>query len=104
MQRPKINYLSPAKTDIVNIGRYHLEKVGPASAKKITDMILDSIDQLSSFPLMGATHPDPLLAAKGYRKLVVSAPYVCVYKVLDDGVYIYRIVNGAMDYPKLLPK
>jgi toxin ParE1/3/4 len=51
---------------------------------------------------MGQTHPDPVLAANGFRKIVVSSPYVCIYKVFDDTIYIYRIVNGKTDYPKLL--
>ena len=51
---------------------------------------------------MGQTHPDPLLAAQGYRKLVLTKTYVAIYKVIDDTVYIYRIVNGRSNYPRLL--
>jgi len=51
---------------------------------------------------MGQTHPDPILAANGYRKLVLTKTYVAVYKVIGDTVYIYAIVNGVTDYPRLL--
>ena len=51
---------------------------------------------------MGQTHPDPMLAAGSFRKMVLTRTYVAVYKVEDDTVYIYRIVNGATDYPRLL--
>ena len=34
--------------------------------------------------------------------MVLTRTYVAVYKVEDDTVYIYRIVNGATDYPRLL--
>ncbi len=35
-----------------------------------------------------------------YRR-IVSGNYVCVYRVIDDAVVIYRIVNGRTDYPRL---
>ena len=100
-QRNKLIYLAPAREDIMDIARYHLEKVGVSSARKVTAEIEQKVYRLSEFPLMGQTHPDPILAKSGYRKLVVTSTYVCIYKVFDDGVYIYRIVNGKTDYPKL---
>lgn len=104
MQQPrsKLIYLAPAREDILDIARYHLEKVGVNSARDITEEIEQKIDHLKMFPLMGQRHPDPILAESGYRKLVVSIIYVCIYKVLNDGIYIYRVVNGQTDYPKLL--
>lgn len=104
MQPPRSNiiYLAPAREDILDIARYHLEKVGVNSARNITDEIEQSINRLAEFPLMGQTHPDPVLANGGFRKLVVSATYICIYRVFDNEVYIYRIVNGKTDYSKLL--
>ncbi len=101
-QKSKLVFLEPAKDDILSIAEFHLEKVGPLSAKKITDTLIDAIDRLVNYPLMGPTHPDPVLAEKGYRKLVASEQYVCIYKVFPNAVYIYRIVNGATDYSKLI--
>lgn len=51
---------------------------------------------------MGQIHPDPMLAASNFRKLVLTKTYVAIYKIEGDTVYIYRIVNGMTDYPKLL--
>lgn len=98
----KLIYLAPAREDILDIARYHLEKVDVNSAKKITDEIVRNLERLSQFPLLGQTHPDPLLAEAGYRKLVLTTVYVCIYKVYDDGIYIYRVVNGKTDYLTLL--
>lgn len=98
----KIIYLRPAREDILDIARLHLEKAGVNSARKITIEIEETINRLADFPLLGPIHPDPILSENGYRKLVVSHPYVCIYKVFDDGIYIYRIVNARMDYPTLL--
>ncbi len=98
----KVIYLRLGIEDILDIARFHLEKAGLNSARKITSEIEETISRLAEFPLLGPIHPDPVLAANGYRKLVVSHPYVCVYKLFDDGVYIYRSINGRMDYPRLL--
>lgn len=101
-QNNNIIILESARDDILHIAHYHLEQVGTISAKKITDRLLEAIDRLATFSLIGQTHPDPLLATHGYRKLIVAEQYVCIYKIVEDMVYIYRVVNGAMDYPKLL--
>ena len=50
---------------------------------------------------MGAQHPDLKLARLEYRK-VICGEYACVYKVIEDHVYVYRIVNGKTDDPRLL--
>lgn len=74
--------------------------VGPKSASKITDKLLDSIEELGDYPMIGAEHPDSDLSKRGYRKLVCGE-YICVYRIIDNTVYIYRVVHGATDYPKL---
>ena len=59
------------------------------------------LEKLGDFPYMGAQHPDPELMRREYRK-VICGDYVCVYKVIGPSVYVYRVVNGRTDYPKLL--
>lgn len=100
--RSKLVYLTPAANDLREIVKYHIAEVGPQSARRIYQEIRSTVGKLRAFPLMGQTHPDPLLAAEGYRKLVLTRTYVAVYKVIDGTVYIYRIVNGRTDYPRLL--
>lgn len=100
MHEDKVKILTPALNDIDRIADYHLIAVGPVSAEKITDKLLESIEKLSEYPLMGTEHSDPVLQKKGYRKLVCGE-YICAYRLIDDTVYIYRIVHGSTDYPKL---
>lgn len=100
--RSKLVYLTPAADDLREIVKYHISKVGVQSARQIYQEIRSTVGKLRAFPLMGQTHPDPLLAAEGYRKLVLTRTYVAVYKIIDDTVYIYHIVNGKTDYPRLL--
>lgn len=93
--------LTPAGEDIDRISDLHLMLVGSRSAEEITDRLLDTISLLSEQPYMGALHPDAFLAQHQYRKLICGN-YVCIYKVIGQTVYVYRIVDGRTDYPKLL--
>ena len=101
-KRYKLVYLTPAEQDLKEIVKFHLNRVGVQSARAIYQEIRKTILRLRDFPLLGQIHPDPLLAAENYRKLVLTDTYVAVYKVNGDTVYIYRVVNGATDYPRLL--
>jgi len=100
--RSKLVYLTPASEDFEEIVKYHIASAGVASGRKIYGTMKTTINRLRDFPLMGQTHPDPLLAQQGYRKLVLTNTYVAIYKVIDGTIYIYRIVNGRTDYPRLL--
>ncbi len=95
-------YLAPAVTDFEEIVKYHIVQAGVPYARKISATMETAISKLGDFPLMGQTHPDRLLAAQGYRKLVLTQTYVAIYKIIDNTVYIYRIVNGKTNYPRLL--
>ena len=90
-----------ARADILEIVEYHRQHTGPASARQVYTLMREALERLRTFPLMGL-HPDPLLASKGFRKLVLTQTYVAVYKADSGAVYVYRIVNGRTDYPKLL--
>lgn len=100
--RSKLVYLTPASNDMDEIVKFHLIKAGPKYAREIYSTMRNGINQLRDFPLMGQTHPDPILAAAGYRKLVLTETYVAIYRVIGDTVIIYAVVNGRTDYPRLL--
>ena len=102
MAKYKLAYLPPAETDVLGIVEFHAGQVCPASAREIYHSIREQIVRLQDFPLLGPIHPDPELAALGCRKLILTKTYVAVYRVIDDTVTIYRVVNGKTDYPRLL--
>ena len=91
--KSKLVYLPPAQHDFEEIVKYHITEAGTPYARKIYATMKTAINRLRDFPLMGQTHPDPILAASGY---------VAGYTVIGDTVYIYAIVNGTTDYPRLL--
>jgi plasmid stabilization system protein ParE len=100
MQDYKLELLAPAWEELEEIAEYHLMMVVPVSAKNITDQILLSIERLKMYPLSGNAIFDDELNALGYR-VVISGKYVCIYRVIGDTVYIYQIVHGSRDYPRL---
>ena len=100
MSKCRVEILPSAWQDLNSIADFHLTMVGAASAQKITDRILDVLEKLEDFPLMGALHQDEVLARMEYRK-VLCGDYICIYKLIGEVVYVYRIVHGATDYPKL---
>ena len=103
MGKYKVEILLAAWQDIDRISDVYLRLAGAASAKKITDALLDTLARLGDFPYMGAQHPDPELARREFRK-VLCGDLVCVYKVIGQSVFVYRVVNGRTDYPQLLKK
>lgn len=102
MPNMRLEFLKAAWRDLDSIAEFYLNKVGAVSAEKIMNQIMDMVKILSDHPYAGPLHPDVELARQEYRKLSLTKTYVAIYKVEGDTVYIYRIVNGATDYPKLL--
>lgn len=100
MPEYRVEFTGTALRHIEKISEYHLEKVGPKSAEKITDKLIDGFAILESFPYSGPEHPDGFLAKQGYRKLVIGS-YVGVYRKLENVVYVHGIYHGSTNYPEL---
>lgn len=92
--------LEPAQRELEEIALLHLNLVGPASARRITDHIFESLARLERFPLSGHLPRDNALRQAGYR-YVVAGKYICVYRLLGEQVFVYHIAHGATNYPTL---
>ena len=101
MRMYNLEILTPAQRELEEIALVHLELVGPVSAGNITDKIFGSLERLKSYPLSGALPRDRQTREAGYR-YVFSGKYVCIYRLIENTVFIYHIVHGATDYPHLL--
>ena len=101
MQENRIEFLPSAWQDLGEIADRRLQLNDPRAAEQITDNILSAVEGLSRFPSIGSPHPDPVLAKSGFRKLVCRK-YVVIYRLIGSTVYLYRIVHGIAEYPKLL--
>ena len=95
----KIEILESAQRELEAIAELHMNLVGPNSARKITDRILDSLSRLERFPLPR----DAELLKSGYR-YVIAGQYLCVYRLIVDTVFVYHIVHGASNYPVLFKR
>ncbi|MDD2621100.1 MAG: type II toxin-antitoxin system RelE/ParE family toxin [Syntrophomonadaceae bacterium] len=100
MAKFRLEILTPAWNELEGIACYHLHVVGPDSARKITDSILNALERLREFPLSCPYVPDSELKAGDYRMLVCDQ-YVCIYRLIEKVVYVYHIAHGVTDYSKL---
>lgn len=89
--------LAPAWNDLSGIADYLAQCAGAETAEGVVNAILDSTDLLEGMPYLGPIHHDPVLQAQGYRKLLCK-PYVAVYKLIDEQVYVYRIFRQTQNY------
>ncbi|MCL2526506.1 MAG: type II toxin-antitoxin system RelE/ParE family toxin [Coriobacteriia bacterium] len=94
--------LGPAQIDLERIALLHLDYVGVESARKITSAILDRIEVLQTFPYIGAEIDDDELRKQGCRGLLCKRRFLCVYRVIDQSVWVYHIVDTRSDYRKRL--
>jgi toxin ParE1/3/4 len=68
----------------------------PRHAARIVRSLYDAISALKSFPNRGRPGKKP-----GTRELVVRPlPYILVYQVSGDVVYVARILHGAQKWPE----
>ena len=99
----KLIILEPAQRELEEIAILHMNLVGPNSARKITNLILDTLSRLELFPLSGSLPEDRELFKNGYRH-VIAGKYICIYRQIADTVYVYHIAHGASNYPLLFKR
>ncbi|WP_294409679.1 type II toxin-antitoxin system RelE/ParE family toxin [uncultured Ruminococcus sp.] len=100
MSEMKLELLATAWSELEHIADIHMSLSGAVSAKKITDKILDTLELLRYSPQLGVLCSEPLLKYDNYRK-IICGKYLCFYRVIADTIYIYHIVDGRSDYPKI---
>ena len=101
MPKAKVVLLTEARLQLRDIAMIHKAKVGPQSAKKITDQILKALHRLEDFPLLGVEPKSQRLVKAGYRMLIVGE-YLCFYRIESNVIYVSLIVHGSVDYVKWL--
>ena len=101
----KLVILEPAQREIEEIALLHLRLSGPNSARKITDLIYDTVGRMELFPRSGHPPKDQQLVKEGYS-YVIAGKYiaVCRYLEYEDTVYVYHIAHGASNYPALFKR
>ena len=96
----KINYLSTAERDWVEIFKY-IMKDKPAAAASLLEETDRSISKLSQNPEPGVVPNDDRLKNLGYRILIIRK-YLVFYVVKKESIQIRRVLHGARQYSYLL--
>ena len=102
MYKIRINPL--ALKDLLDIREYIINELNNSvSAVKVIEEIVQSYEKLRNFPMLGGSLTTKIDFLTDYRFLV-SGDYIIFYKVDDDYVSIYRILNAKRDYLRILFK
>ena len=97
-----IQYSPESINDLYTIFGYISDNLSsPGAAKNICDGIIEKIDLLEQMPEIGTKIFWESGIFSGYRYITFKN-YLTVYQIIDDNIYIYRIINGRRDYIKLL--
>ena len=93
----KVVYSEEALSHLDRLSDFLVRGVGVSAAAAVVDELLDGFDILKKMPHIGREHPDPLLADRGYRVLILGQ-YAGVYLVLEETVWIAGVYHTKMDW------
>ena len=99
-QNYKVKLYPTAEQDLLDIIN-DLNTLSPEAALQYYDLLTEQIASLSSMPERCARSRDLILAAKGYRYLILKK-YLVFFIVAEDTVQIHRILYGRSDYRSIL--
>ena len=104
MRRFEVVLTHGAECDLEEICDYLAEFDSVANADHVLDRLLDAAEKLAEFPERGSW-PKELLALgiREYRQTFFK-PYRIVYRVIDEKVIVYLIVDGRRDLQSLLAR
>jgi plasmid stabilization system protein ParE len=100
MQNYDIRYLPIAEDDLNEIIDYLLEH-SISAANAFIDELEKLEERLSIFPESAAPIRDKKLQNRGYRMAVIGA-YSLFYILLNESVYVMRIMHSKRNYSSLL--
>lgn len=103
-KRWNVKLLPVAAADFEETAHYIRVKLANISAAKaLVDELYHALEQLKTHPMIGPMVEDELLAAGGYRKLVVKN-FLALYKLDSERkqVIVMRIIYGGRDYRNIL--
>jgi addiction module RelE/StbE family toxin len=83
-----------AEEDIAAIYAYYAERA-PDLAGRVSRAIIGAIDGLVDFPLMGREGKVP----NTRERIMTRYPYRIVYRVVDEQVFILRVLHQRQNWP-----
>lgn len=93
-----------AVIDLEELDEFILTNDSVESADYVLDMLDKAIGTLAEFPERGSYPPElSALGIRDYREIFFK-PYRVIYRVLENKVYIYLVVDGRRDMQTLLQR
>lgn len=90
----RLRWTREAADDLEHIADYLLTHT-PSRAQQLIRAVYDAPSELLTFPNRGRNGKK-----EGTRELVLSPlPYIVVYKVVGDIIFVVRILHGAQKWP-----
>jgi addiction module RelE/StbE family toxin len=90
----QLRWTEEAADDLIRIADYLLIHA-PGRAPELIRALYDAPSTLLTFPNRGRSGK-----REGTRELVLTPlPYIVVYKVLGDVIFVVRILHGAQQWP-----
>ena len=87
-----------AERDLREIAFYiAFEDRRPATTDRIIDELIAKCDSYAENPLIGTASPH---LGADYRRFIHKR-WAVIYRPIDDGIEVLRIVDAARDYPSL---
>jgi toxin ParE1/3/4 len=88
----KVRFTRRAREDLLDIWPY-IEPRSPLIADQVYDRIERNCQHLRDHPQLGPARPE---IGDGARALIIER-WIALYRLMEDGVQIVRIVDGARD-------
>jgi toxin ParE1/3/4 len=85
-----------SRLDLLEIGQ-HISQENPAAADRMLLRIDEKLQLLAENPLMGESRPE----LPGNVRSVSVGMYVILFRPLEDGIQLVRVVHGARDIDSL---
>ncbi|REK11919.1 MAG: type II toxin-antitoxin system RelE/ParE family toxin [Planctomycetota bacterium] len=96
---PRVLRTPAAEADLTDIAYYIAIEAGrPLSADANIDELLAKCAVYAREPLLGSAAPE---LGTEYR-IFGFKRWIVIYRPIDDGIEVMRIVDGSRDYPTLL--
>jgi toxin ParE1/3/4 len=93
-----------AERDLTDLHQYVSEFDSPGKADALLDKLMTALDSLHTVPERGS-YPRELatLGIREYRQILYK-PYRIIYRIAEQKVYVFLIVDGRRDMQALLAR
>jgi len=93
----RVRFARHAREDLLDIWSYVAPRASEAVADRIYDRIEEHCQLLKEHPQIGPARPE---IAENARALVIER-WLALYRLVDDGAQVVRIVDGSRDLTKI---